>query len=136
MIALEFMARDTRERLSLHRSDEPHDNLKAVAADAGFEVPAPGSAMAKELARGILAPMPGSSRSRCVERAELHGRRIAHATVGGTARICRCWLKATVGGDQALQRRKQGQWNHRTGIDNEAIFSTFSRSSVTRQLAC
>lgn len=54
LAALEFMARDTAERLQMLRSDEPPANMAQIAMDAGFEPPATGSEMARELARGIL----------------------------------------------------------------------------------
>ncbi|MBK6355946.1 MAG: site-specific integrase [Betaproteobacteria bacterium] len=123
LIALEFMARDTRERLSLHRSDEPHDNLKVVAGDAGFEVPVPDSAMAKELARGILR-----TDARLIE---IEMRRTRGDYTDDTSLMQP--LAATPAYAGAGSRRlsevirlfseeNKGEWNHRTGIDNKAIF--------------
>jgi hypothetical protein len=123
LIALEFMARDTRERLSLHRSDEPHDNLKAVAVEAGFEVPAPGSAMAKELARGILRT---DARLIEIEMRRTRGDYTDDASLmqplaappafagAGSRRLSEVI--------SLISEENKGEWNHRTGIDNEAIF--------------
>jgi integrase len=123
LIALEFMARDTRERLSLHRSDEPYDNLKEVAGDAGFEVPAPDSAMAKELARGILR-----TDARLIE---IEMRRTRGDYTDDMSFMQPLAAPPAFSGAGArrlsevinlFSEENKGEWNHRTGIDNKAIF--------------
>jgi integrase len=123
LIALEFMARDTRERLMLHRSDEPHDNLKVVVGDAGFEVPAPGSAMAKELARGILR-----TDARLIE---IEMRRTRGDYTDDTSLMQPLAAPPAFAGAGSrrlsevinlFSEENKGEWNHRTGIDNKAIF--------------
>lgn len=123
LIALEFMARDTRERLSLHRADEPYDTLKKVAGDAGFEVPAPDSAMAKALARGILR-----TDARLIEM-ELRRTRGDYTDEPSFMQPLAAPAAFSGAGAKRLSElialfsdEHQGEWNHRTRIDNRAIF--------------
>ena len=123
LIALEYMARDTRERLSLHSYKVPYDNLKMVASDAGFEVPAPDSDVAKELARGILR-----TDARLIE---IEMRRTRGDYTDDTSLMQALAAPPAFAGSgsrrlseviRLFSEENKDEWNHRTVIDNKAIF--------------
>lgn len=122
--ALEFMKRDTVERLTQFRTDEPPENLREIANAAGFEAPKPGSAMAKALARGILRT------DACLIDVEIKRTR---GDYSGDPSLGRPHL-STLSGSGAkrlsevlvtFQDELAPNWGYRTKQDNAAIFRDF-----------